>query len=296
MSSAKELITEAGEWIEPSLETVFPHDLKDDVTVKASMYSLLAGGKRIRPCLMYLFAKLLRCDADEVLPFATSLEMIHTYSLIHDDLPAMDNDDLRRGKPTCHKAFGEGIALLAGDNLLNRAYEILFRQCRKGEINKIRAASYIASKAGIEGMIGGQSIDLDSEDKSIDLDLLYELQDKKTGALLSAACMVPCYIAEAEPAVASEVMEYAMHIGLLFQIKDDILDVEADPALLGKSTGKDERDGKATFVTLLGLEEASSRMDEEYKGCLDNLKSLSDMGYDTSDLQVITEFLAERKY
>ena len=296
MSSAKELITEAGEWIEPSLETVFPHDLKDDVTVKASMYSLLAGGKRIRPCLMYLFANLLRCDADEVLPFATSLEMIHTYSLIHDDLPAMDNDDLRRGKPTCHKAFGEGIALLAGDNLLNRAYEILFRQCRKGEINKIRAASYIASKAGIEGMIGGQSIDLDSEDKSIDLDLLYELQDKKTGALLSAACMVPCYIAEAEPAVASEVMEYAMHIGLLFQIKDDILDVEADPALLGKSTGKDERDGKATFVTLLGLEEASSRMDEEYKGCLDNLKSLSDMGYDTSDLQVITEFLAERKY
>lgn len=296
MKNAKDLITEAGSWIEPSLEVVFPQELKEDVTVRASMYSLLAGGKRMRPCLMYLFAKLLRTDLDEVLPYATSLEMIHTYSLIHDDLPAMDNDDLRRGKPTCHKAFGEGIALLAGDNLLNRAYELLFAQCLKGDINKIRAAQYIATRAGIEGMIGGQSIDLDSEDKTIDLDLLYELQDKKTGALLAAACMVPCYLAGAEAAVASEVMEYSMHLGLLFQIKDDILDVEADPALLGKSVGKDERDGKATFVTLLGLEEATSRMNEEYKGCLDNLKALSDMGYDTSDLQVITEFLAERKY
>ena len=296
MRSAKEIINESSQWIEPSLEGVFPDELKEDITVKASLYSLLAGGKRIRPCLMYLFARLLRIDLDEVIPFAKCLEMIHTYSLIHDDLPSMDNDDLRRGKPTCHKVFGEGIALLAGDNLLNRAYEILFLECLKGETGKIRAAQFIADKAGINGMIGGQSIDLDSEDKKIDIDLLYELQDKKTGALLCAACMVPCFLSGAPASVASEVMEYSMHLGLLFQIKDDILDVEADPALLGKSTGKDERDGKATFVTLLGLEEASSRMNEEYKGCLENLEHLASEGYDTSDLRILTEFLAQREY
>ncbi len=296
MRSAKEIINEAGQWIEPSLEDVFPGDIREDITVKASLYSLLAGGKRIRPCLMYLFSRLLGLDLDEVIPFAKSLEMIHTYSLIHDDLPAMDNDDLRRGKPTCHKAFGEGIALLAGDNLLNRAYEILFAECLKGDQGKIRASQFIADKAGINGMIGGQSIDLDSEDKTIDIDLLYELQDKKTGALLCVACMVPCYLGGAPASVASEVMEYSMHLGLLFQIKDDILDVEADPALLGKSTGKDERDGKATFVTLLGLEEATSRMNEEYKGCLDNLEHLADEGFDTSDLRILTEFLAQREY
>ncbi len=296
MRSAKEIINEAGQWIEPSLEDVFPGDIREDITVKASLYSLLAGGKRIRPCLMYLFSRLLGLDLDEVIPFAKSLEMIHTYSLIHDDLPAMDNDDLRRGKPTCHKAFGEGIALLAGDNLLNRAYEILFAECLKGDQGKIRASQFIADKAGINGMIGGQSIDLDSEDKAIDIDLLYELQDKKTGALLCAACMVPCFLSGAPASVASEVMEYSMHLGLLFQIKDDILDVEADPALLGKSTGKDERDGKATFVTLLGLEEATSRMNEEYKGCLDNLEHLADEGFDTSDLRILTEFLAQREY
>lgn len=293
---AKELITLAGEWIEPSLKKVFPEELSEDITVKASMYSLLAGGKRIRPCLMYLFGSLLGCNLNEVLPYATSLEMIHTYSLIHDDLPCMDDDDLRRGKPTCHKVYGEGIALLAGDNLLNRAYEILFKECMSGDLAKIRAASYIASKAGIEGMIGGQSIDLDSEDKTIDTDLLYELQDKKTGALLSAACMIPCFLKEASAEVASQVMEYAMHIGLLFQIKDDILDVEADPSLLGKSTGKDERDHKSTFVTLLGMEEAQSRMNGEYQGCLDNLAALESLGYDITDLKIITEFLAERKY
>ena len=296
MRSAKEIINEAGQWIEPSLEDVFPGDLREDITVKASLYSLLAGGKRIRPCLMYLFSRLLGLDLDAVIPFAKSLEMIHTYSLIHDDLPAMDNDDLRRGKPTCHKAFGEGIALLAGDNLLNRAYEILFAECLKGDQGKIRASQFIADKAGINGMIGGQSIDLDSEDKTIDIDLLYELQDKKTGALLCAACMVPCFLSGAPASVASEVMEYSMHLGLLFQIKDDILDVEADPALLGKSTGKDERDGKATFVTLLGLEEATSRMNEEYKGCLENLEHLADEGFDTSDLRILTEFLAQREY
>ncbi len=296
MATAKEIIESSIEWIETSLTDVFPESLKDDITVKASLYSLMAGGKRIRPCLMYVTALMLDCDTDEVLPFAKALEMIHTYSLIHDDLPAMDNDDLRRGKPTCHKAFGEGIALLAGDNLLNRAYEILFDACLSGDMRKIRAAGQIAAKAGICGMIGGQSIDLDSEGKTITLDTLYELQEKKTGALLSAACVTPCYLAGVAPDVQSIIQEFSEHLGLMFQIQDDILDVMADQEKLGKTVGKDERDGKATFVTLLGLEEAKNKLDEEVTGCKQMLRRLESFGYDTSDLETIVDFLAERDY
>ena len=296
MATAKEIIESSIEWIESSLTEVFPESLSDDITVKASLYSLTAGGKRIRPCLMYITGRMLGCDIDEVLPFAKALEMIHTYSLIHDDLPAMDNDDLRRGKPTCHKAFGEGIALLAGDNLLNRAYEILFDSCLSGDMRKIRAASQIASKAGISGMIGGQSIDLDSEGKTITLETLYELQEEKTGALLSAACVTPCYLAGVTPEVKSVIQEFSEHLGLMFQIQDDILDVKADPEKLGKSVGKDERDGKATFVTLLGLEEAKNKLDEETTGCRLMLRKLESFGYDTTDLETIVDFLAERDY
>ena len=296
MATIKEIMASSSEWIESSLAEVFPQNLSEDITVKASLYSLTAGGKRIRPCLMFVTASMLDCDLDEVLPFAKALEMIHTYSLIHDDMPAMDNDDLRRGKPTCHKAFGEGIALLAGDNLLNRAYEILFDACLSGDMRKIRASAQIAMKAGIGGMIGGQSIDLDSEGKEIDLDTLYELQEKKTGALLSAACVTPCFLAGVTPEVQSIVQDFADHLGLVFQIKDDILDVMADPEVLGKSVGKDERDGKATFVTLLGMNEAQNKLDEETTGCLNSLRKLESFGYDTSDLETIVKFLSERTY
>ncbi len=298
MSDLKSLFEEVNNWITPSLEAVFSADEIDanDITVKASLYSLLAGGKRIRPTYMYCSAKLLNLDLSAALPYATALEMIHTYSLIHDDLPSMDNDDLRRGKPTCHKVYGEGIALLAGDNLLNRAHEILLQSVVNNP--KYAMASYkISYLAGICGMIGGQSIDLSSEGKQITLDTLYELQRKKTGALLKAAICTPYYLAEnCSLEVLNLLSDYSEHIGLAFQIKDDILDVESNSENLGKSVGKDERDNKATFVTLLGIDEAKKKLDEEISGCYKSLQEISKMGYNVSDFEMLTRFMLERNY
>lgn len=295
MATFQELTTRSNAWIEESLTKVFDEALKDDITVKASMYSLLAGGKRIRPCLMYYSALMLNVPVSEVLPFALALEMIHTYSLIHDDLPCMDNDDLRRGNPTCHKVYGEGIALLAGDNLLNRAYEIAFNEIC---INPTKAAAgaVLSKLAGINGMIGGQSIDLDSEGKQIPLEKLFELQRKKTGALLEAAITMPCYVGGKDGEELSLLIKLAEHVGLAFQIKDDILDVEASEAELGKSVGKDERDNKSTFVTLLGLSKAQEYLDNEIKSCYEILNRISDLGYNIEEFAVIIKFLAERTF
>lgn len=294
----KLLFENVASWITPSLESVFsePSINPEDITVKASLYSLLAGGKRIRPTYMYASSKMLGVDLNDTITYATALEMIHTYSLIHDDLPAMDNDDLRRGKPTCHKVYGEGIALLAGDNLLNRAHELLLKIL----IDKpsfAKASFEVSSLAGINGMIGGQSIDLASEGKKISLDTLYELQRKKTGALLKAAICVPCYLKDDIGADVVSLMEsYSEHIGLAFQIKDDILDVEANIEDLGKSVGKDERDNKATFVTLLGLDNAKAKLQEEIDGCYSALLKLKDLGYNVSDFEALTSFMLERNY
>lgn len=292
------LFKDVSEWITPSLEKVFVEDSIDssDVTVQASMYSLLAGGKRIRPTYMFCSSKLLGVDLNVSLPYATALEMIHTYSLIHDDLPSMDNDDLRRGKPTCHKVYGEGIALLAGDNLLNRAHEILLSEVVNNP-SHAKASFHISDYAGINGMIGGQSIDLASEGKSISLDVLYELQRKKTGALLKAAILTPCYLTTEFDAKVTSILEsYAEHIGLAFQIKDDVLDVEADVALLGKSVGKDARDDKATFVTLLGIDKAKEKLAQEISGCEDALAELKDLGYNVEEFEALTSFMIDRSY
>ena len=295
MSDFKELASNSNKWIEDSLPNVFGNDLKDDITVKASLYSLLAGGKRIRPCLMYYSAIMLGADLTRVLPFAVSLEMIHTYSLIHDDLPSMDNDDLRRGNPTCHKVFGEGIALLAGDNLLNRSFELIFEEIVKDN-SLAEAGSVMARLSGINGMIGGQSIDLASEGTEIPIETLYELQRKKTGALLEAAITMPCYICGKTGEELELLKKLSNHVGLAFQIKDDILDVESNSVELGKSTGKDERDNKSTFVTIFGLEGAHEKLDEERKGCALVLGRLEEMGYNTKDLTTIVRFLSERTF
>ena len=294
----QEIFNEVSSWITPALERAFPEDLYDDITVKAAMYSLMAGGKRIRPAMMYMTAKMIRLDDDQlavVRRFAQALELIHTYSLIHDDLPAMDNDDLRRGKPTCHKVYGEGIAVLAGDALMNRAYEILFALALKDQANTYPAYN-IARLAGVLGMIGGQSIDIASEDKKISLDLLYELQKKKTGALIECAITTPYYIAgDKDDPVSLSLRRLAAHLGLMFQIKDDILDVTSSAEVLGKNCGKDERDDKATFVTLLGLDGAKSRLSEEYNGAIDVLADLAREGYDTSDYQALVDYLYVRE-
>ena len=289
---------DANAWVTPQLEKVFAAFDSEDAVVKAASYSLFAGGKRMRPALMYASAVALKdygVSAENVLPYAASLEMIHTYSLIHDDLPCMDDDDLRRGRPTCHKVYGEGIAVLAGDMLLNTAHEELLKLAM--ESSRAAKASYnVSHLAGIAGMIGGQSIDIESEGKKISLEKLHELQNKKTGALIEAAVTTPFYLSDADEDILGALKDYALHLGLAFQIKDDILDVEADEAKLGKSTGKDERDDKSTFVTLLGLEGAKAKLNEEENSCYKALDYLSSKNMDIILLKELTDFNLKRDY
>ena len=297
------LLEKTAEWILPELDSVFDVEDREDITVKAAMYSLLAGGKRLRPLMMHLTSRMLSADSEtdaDVKYFAATLEMLHTYSLIHDDLPALDNDELRRGKPTCHMVYGEGIAVLAGDLLLNTAMERLFRICEKKQ-GYIFAASAMAANAGIKGMLGGQSIDLASENKEISAVLLEELQAKKTGAFIEAAVVTPYYLSRqmtreesGTDETACALRKLASHIGLAFQIRDDILDVTSDSAVLGKSTGKDERDSKATFVTLSGLDGAGEKLEEEINSIGSVLAALRGKGYDTGDYETLTDFLANR--
>ena len=298
-----DIAKDTANWLGSELETVFSEEQKDDITVKAALYSLNAGGKRIRPLMMRLTALMTGCPESkmaDVLFYAATLEMIHTYSLIHDDLPAMDNDDLRRGKPTCHKVYGEGIATLAGDLLLNSACERLFKAALKNP-GYMYASYFMCKNAGLEGMVGGQSIDLDSEGKTIDLDLLYELQRKKTGALIESAVVTPYYLIKElneeqakEDKTACLLRKLSEHIGLSFQIRDDILDVESDPSVLGKNTGKDERDAKATFVTLLGEQGAKDRLREEIASAKAVLSELGKMGYDTEGYKILIDYLENR--
>ena len=297
------LLAKTEEWIIPELKSIFDEKDSEDVTVKAALYSLFAGGKRLRPLMMQLTSEMLGLGDEldhDVKYFAATLEMLHTYSLIHDDLPALDNDDMRRGKPTCHVVYGEGIAVLAGDLLLNKAMERLFCICEK-KPGYVFAASAMSENAGIKGMLGGQSIDIASEDKEISLDLLEKLQEKKTGAFIEAAVVTPYYLSKEmireesiEDETADSLRKLASHIGLAFQIKDDILDVTSNSEILGKSTGKDERDSKATFVTLMGLEGAEKRLGEEIDNIRIILGKFKENGFDTADYETLTDFLVNR--
>ena len=297
MPDIDKLMNDAVSWVEGYLKDTFDSSLEDDITVKACMYSLMAGGKRIRPLLCYLTADMLKVSKEAVLPFAAALEMVHTYSLIHDDLPSMDNDDLRRGKPTCHKAFGEGIAVLAGDCLLNRAFETVTYEVAK-EPSYAKAAYEFASLSGINGMVGGQSIDLASEGQTISLDRLRELQRKKTGALLKAAVMLPYYMFSTSfgEDLGKELSGLSECLGLAFQIKDDILDFESDEETLGKSIGKDERDNKSTFVTILGMQGAKDELKKNIEGCYNHLGNIKNMGYDISGYEPVIGFFAGRDH
>ena len=233
---------------------------KPAVLAEAMKYSLGAGGKRIRPVLALATADLLGVAAKDILPFALALEMIHTYTHIHDDLPAMDNDDYRRGKPSCHKAFGEAMAILAGDGLLNTAYEICFEQCRKGD-EKARAAQILCDCAGINGMIAGQAADLiftAGEGELEEKELMF-IHEHKTGKLLLAPVAMACVLAGDREYF--KLQKFAKTFGVLFQITDDILDVVGEFEKMGKSIGKDEEEDKLTFVKLYGLEGAEARAD-----------------------------------
>ena len=222
-------------------------------------YSLQLGGKRIRPVLMYSVGEALGVDKEILTPFACALEFIHTYSLIHDDLPAMDNDDFRRGKPSNHKVFGEANAILAGDGLLNTAYSILFAECFKGN-EYASAAKFICDAAGIYGMIAGQSADIAHEnDEAADEDALEYIYENKTAKLLIAAVTVPSVLKGG--AYYSELKQFGKKLGYLFQLTDDILDACGNFENLGKSTGKDEAENKLTAVKLYGLDGCKLRVD-----------------------------------
>jgi len=235
------------------------YDCPQKQILSAMRYSLLCGGKRLRPVLSLAVCELLEGRVEDVLPFACSIEMIHTYSLIHDDLPAMDNDDYRRGRLTNHKVYGEAMAILAGDALLNSAFEYMleYLESYRGDIrNGLKAAAIIAKAAGIQGMIGGQVVDMMSENKDISLEMLEYMHRCKTGQIIKASIMAPAAICNADSSETDALSVYADNIGLAFQIRDDILDVDGDPALLGKNTGSDQINKKTTFVTVYGLEKS----------------------------------------
>ena len=246
-----------------------------DRIFEAAKYSALAGGKRLRPVIVLAFCRLCGGEADKAMPFACALEMIHTYSLIHDDLPCMDDDDLRRGRPTCHKAFDEATAVLAGDGLLTAAFETAAAAKGLDAEAVLRCVRILGREAGMNGMIAGQVLDLGAEHRRISLDALNLLQSLKTGCLLRAACELGCTAAGCTAARTLEAArEYGEKLGLAFQIQDDILDIEGDARTLGKTTGKDARDEKSTFPALLGLEACralADRLTGEAVAALDGL-------------------------
>lgn len=256
----------------------------------AMTYSFMAGGKRIRPFLVLEFTRLFGGNEQDAADLATALEMVHTYSLIHDDLPCMDNDDYRRGKLTNHKVFGEAAAVLAGDALLTRAFSVI-SDCRLPDRLKITAVSTLSHEAGAEGMIGGQIIDMESENGHPSADTLVKLQNKKTGALFRAAVKLGCIAAGADDKQTENALLYADKIGLAFQITDDILDKYGDSSVLGKNIGSDEANGKTTFLSYMTKEEAKKTAEKLTEEAISAVS-----GYTGSEtLVALAEYLLTRK-
>jgi len=251
--------------VNAKLENWFSYrNLPEDEIRRAMRYSLEAGGKRIRPVLALEFCRVVSGDENAALNFAMAIEMVHTYSLIHDDLPCMDDDDLRRGKPTNHKVFGEATAVLAGDGLLTAAFECM--AMGTNEPAAIAAAVFELSRAaGESGMIAGQILDLQGEGKELTLSQLYRTHQKKTGCLISAACKLGVIAAGGSESELEAAGKYARDLGLAFQIRDDLLDVIGDEHILGKPIGSDAQSGKTTFVTLCGIDRCRELVDEYSK-------------------------------
>ncbi|NLL04515.1 MAG: polyprenyl synthetase family protein [Clostridiaceae bacterium] len=270
-------------------------DLLEKSIYTAIRYSLLAGGKRLRPTLALAVCDMLGGDLEEVLPYACAIEMIHTYSLIHDDLPAMDNDDYRRGKLTNHKMFGESLAILAGDGLLNMAFEVMLESTSSKPNNlenKIKAMAYIAKSSGIRGMIGGQVIDTESENKEISIETLEYIHRYKTGALIKAPVVSAAIICNATDEESQSLEKFAEGLGLAFQIKDDILDVEGSTEKLGKKVGSDASNKKTTYVSLYGLEKSKQMLNKTSEEAITNLQKF---GTKAAFLKELTEYLIVRE-
>lgn len=265
----------------------------DNTAAQAMKYSLLSGGKRIRPILLLEFYALCGGKGDNALNFAAALEMIHTYSLIHDDLPCMDNDDMRRGRPSCHKAFGEDTALLAGDALLTLAFKTAAETDGIPSDRVLKAIAVLAENAGISGMVGGQVEDLAFEKSGATIEQLRGMYLKKTSCLLSAGAVCGSILAGADDEELKNAAEYAEKLGLAFQIIDDILDCTSDEKTLGKPIGSDEKNGKTTYVTLLGIDGAKAEAEQ-----LSNeaLAALCKIKGDNAALRELTADLLDRKF
>ena len=253
--------------IEDSLQNYLPKQKGyQKIIMEAMGYSLLAGGKRLRPMLMKETYTLFGGHSKVIEPFMAAIEMIHTYSLIHDDLPALDNDDYRRGQKTCHIVYGEDMAILTGDALLNYAYEVAtkaFDLADKDQImNVVEAIKILASKPGIYGMIGGQVIDVKETGHAVSKDVLDTIYELKTGALIECAMMIGAILGGASDAEIQSVEKIAHYVGVAFQIQDDILDVTSTEEVLGKPIHSDEKNQKTTYVTLLGIEQAQKKVEE----------------------------------
>ncbi len=263
---------------------------------EAMAYACAGGGKRIRPVLVMECCRLCGGDPTAAIPFAAAMEMIHSYSLVHDDLPCMDNSLMRRGKPSTHAVYGETMALLAGDGLLNLAFETALRAENRAGLaatDVLAAVSTLADAAGIDGMVGGQVIDLESEGKTIGLEVLEALQRGKTAALLTASCVMGAQLAGASEAQQQAVRVYGENVGLSFQIVDDILDVTATAEQLGKPVGSDADNDKVTYVSLLGLEDARALARERTRMAVE---ALDVFGAEADSLRRLAEALLTRDH
>lgn len=282
--------------IEAALERYLPQGAyEEQQLIDAVRYSLDLKGKRVRPSLTLAFAELCGGEADAAMPFACAVEMVHTYSLIHDDLPCMDNDDFRRGQPSNHKVYGEDIALLAGDALQSMAYTTMLSAeatAAVGADRAARAACILAQKSGLLGMVGGQVIDLSMEHKTVGIDLVQLMEEKKTANLIEAACMMGCVVAGADETQIKAAERYAHSIGLAFQIVDDMLDVTSTAEELGKPIGSDADNEKNTYMSLLGLDRCRSLVKLLTAQAKEALTAFDG---DTSGLADFAEALANRR-
>lgn len=296
-SSLQSQIRETKNQISNSFATFFAaQNIADKQLALAIEYAVLNGGKRMRPLLVNLVGQALSLGQQDLEKIALAIECIHAYSLVHDDLPAMDDDDLRRGNPTTHIKFDEATAILAGDALQCMAVEILATSELSEYADKQRIALIVklTKAAGAAGMVGGQSLDLMATNKTISLDELRQLHQLKTGALLIACVELPCLISQQITASEHEsFIQFARHIGLAFQIQDDILDVTADTTTLGKPQGSDELANKSTFVSLLGLEGAKNELAKQHELAL---QSLNKLRFDTHDLAKFADFMISRTF
>ncbi len=283
------------EYIENEIDRLFPGNdaLAYKEVLEASRYSLTLGGKRIRPIIVLEFCNLLGGKAEDAINFAVALEMIHTYSLIHDDLPCMDNDDMRRGKPSCHIKYGEDTALLAGDTLLTEAFGVLAKADLPSD-RIVKALEVLSSCSGLHGMIGGQVLDLKFEKEKPDASQLLDMYSRKTSGLLIAAARLGSIAAgKLDQETFQKATAYANNVGLAFQIIDDILDCTADEKLLGKPVGSDEENGKTTFVSIYGIEKSREIAKEYTNNAIEILNSFNG---DKQNLLALTDYLLNRNY